>query len=462
MKRNHTHIGKILAAICLAGVLTAGCTKRLDIGPYQSISESAALNTEEDVMVTLIGAYDGLQSAAGYGGEIMVLNELIGNSTNIQFTGTFAGLVDAWNGIMVSNNSFATSTWAVAYNCINRANNVLSAIDKVTSSPAKKASVEGEALFLRAAMHFELVRLYAKFVGDGDANANPGVPLVLTPTRGITDADYRPRASVKAVYDQVIADLTKAETQLPSSNGFYATKWAAAAMLARVQLMNKNYTAAGAAANRVIGGSGRTLNTDFKRLWFTFIDNGGSMPTEYLFGIKVTTQDGTNALNTYFGRNVGIPGTAGRSDCKIRPAHIALYSANDKRRYFFLSGGSNYTGKHLDRYGDVPVIRLAEMILTRAECNFRNSTTLGATPLADVNAIRTRAGLTALTVSQLNLAAITRERYLELAFEGHSLPEVKRLQTTLGNFSWNSPKLIMPIPQREMDVNKQLVQNVGY
>jgi hypothetical protein len=321
--------------------------------------------------------------------------------------------------------------------------------------------VEGEALFIRASMYFELVRLFAKTVGDGDFNANPGVPVVLTPTRGVTDEDYRPRASVKAVYDQVIADLTKAESLLPSSNGFRATKWSAAAQLSRVYLMLKNYTEAGNAANRVLSGSGRTLNSDFTRLWYTFINGGGTMPSEYLFGMKVTTQDGTNAINTYYGRTIGsIPGTAGRSDCKIRPAHIAQYEAGDRRNFFILSGGSNYTQKHLDRFGDVPVIRLAEMFLTRAECNFRNNTAVGAAPLTDVNAIRTRAGLTPLTAVTLN--AITRERYLELAFEGHNLHEAKRLQRNVGTFAWNSPKLIMPIPQREMDVNKKLVQNETY
>jgi hypothetical protein len=454
-------IGKFLTVLLAGGMLLAGCEKRLDIGPYQSISENQALNTEGDVNVTLIGAYDGMQSAAAYGGEIQVLNDLIGNSTDILFTGTFAGLNDAYNGLMVSNNSFATGTWAACYNTINRANNVLSAVDKVTSSPAAKNRVEGEALFIRASMYFELVRLFAKTVGDGDFNANPGVPVVLTPTRGVTDEDYRPRASVKAVYDQVIADLTKAESLLPSSNGFRATKWSAAAQLSRVYLMLKNYTEAGNAANRVLSGSGRTLNSDFTRLWYTFINGGGTMPSEYLFGMKVTTQDGTNAINTYYGRTIGsIPGTAGRSDCKIRPAHIAQYEAGDRRNFFILSGGSNYTQKHLDRFGDVPVIRLAEMFLTRAECNFRNNTAVGAAPLTDVNAIRTRAGLTPLTAVTLN--AITRERYLELAFEGHNLHEAKRLQRNVGTFAWNSPKLIMPIPQREMDVNKKLVQNETY
>lgn len=456
-KRRSNHI--ILVALIM--ISTIGCEKRLDISPYQSITADKALATEGDVNVTLVGAYDGAQSASTYGGDVMVLNDLIGNTPNINFTGTFAGLTDAYQTLMNSNNSFAAGTWISAYNTINRCNNVLSALDKVTSSPARKSSVEGQALFLRASMYFELVRLYAKTIGDGDASSNPGVPLVLTLTKSVTNSDYLPRASVKSVYDQVVADLTKAETLLPASNTIYATKWAAAAQLSRVHLMLKNYTAAGDAANRVITGSGKSLNPDFTKLWFTFINNGGANPAEYIFSMTVTVQDGTNSLNTYFGRNVGIAGTAGRSDCKIKAAHIALYEVGDVRRTFFaLSGGNNYTRKHLDRYGNVPIIRLAEMYLTRAESNFRNNTTLGASPLSDVNLIRARVGLPALATASLN--AITKERYLELAFEGHNLHETKRLQKTTGTLNWNSPKLILPIPQREIDVNKNLVQNEGY
>jgi hypothetical protein len=259
-----------------------------------------------------------------------------------------------------------------------------------------------------------------------------------------------------------VADLTKAETLLPTSNGFYATKWSAAAQLSRVQLMLKNYTEAAAAANRVISTSGRVLNPDFTKLWFTFINNGGSTPSEYLFSMKVTAQDGTNSLNTYFGRTISsIPGTAGRSDCKVKAAHLALYEAGDVRKNFFvLSGGSYYTQKHLDRYGDVPVIRLAEMYLTRAESNFRLNTTVGAPPLQDVNIIRARVGLAPLATVTLN--DILKERSLELAFEGHNVIEAKRLQKNVGVTPWNSPKLLFPIPQREMDVNKNLVQNSGY
>jgi hypothetical protein len=462
MKIYNKTINKYLAAILFTSVLATACEKRLDVFPYQSISDNKALLSEGDVNVTLVGAYDGAQAATVYGGDIMVLNELIGNGENINFTGTFAGLSDAYKTQMVANNSNALGTWRDSYIAINRVNNVLTAVDKVTSSSARKNSVEGEALFLRGSIYFELVKLFAKAVGDGDYATNPGVPLILTPTGNITEADYQARATVKAVYDQVIADLTKAESLLPSSNGIYATKWSAAAQLSRVHLALKNYKDAGAAANRVITGSGKSLATEIGKNWFTFINNGGTTPGEYLFSMKVTAQDGTNALNTYFGRTIStISGTAGRSDCKIKVAHFAQYETGDKRKdYFILSSGNYYSMKHLDRFGDVPVVRLSEMYLTRAEANQRNTTSVGATPLSDVNAIRTRAGLPAL--SAVTLADILKERKLELAFEGQFLPDAKRTQTAVGALAWNSPKLILPIPQREMDVNKQLVQNEGY
>lgn len=459
--RSIIHTIRQVGLVASASVFMVACADKLDVQPTQTISSDAALKTEGDLNATLIGAYDGAQNATLYGGEIMVLNDLAGNSDDIQFTGTFAGLNDAYQAQMVANNSFATSTWISAYNTINRCNNVLANLDKVTSSAANKGRVEGEALFLRSSMFFELVRLYAKYPGDGDINANPGIPLILNPTLVVDESSNVARNSVKEVYDRVVADLVKAESLLPSSNSRYANKWAAAAMLSRVHLMLGNYAQARDAASRVITGSGRTLASTFNSLWFTYINLGGTTPGEYLFSMKVTNQDGVNAINTYFGRTIGsIPGTAGRSDCKIRASHIAKYEAGDQRNYFIVSGGFNYTRKHLDRWGDVPVIRLAEMYLTRAECNQRLGTVIGAAPVADINVIRGRAGIPALTAVTLN--DILKERSLELAFEGHNMPEKKRLRQNIGGLAWNSPKLIFPIPQREMDVNKSLKQNEGY
>ena len=464
MKIFNLNIKDSIFATIAVGMIAIGCEKKLDVQPYQTLSEDKALLTESDVSGTLVGAYDAVSSAAAYGGDMMILNDLIGNKTNIAFRGTFAALNDAYNTLMTANNSFAASTWSAAYNTINVSNNVLENVSKVTSSTARKNSVEGQALFLRASMYFELLKLYAKPVGDGDYATNLGVPLILTATKApIKESDYAARATVKAVYDQVISDLVKAESLMPSTNTKFATKWAAAAQLSRVYLMLGNYTEAAAAANRVIAGSGKTLTAEFKNNWFTYINFGGVTPNEYVFYIKVTNQDGANSFNTYYGAPLGaFPGSAGRRDMRIQNTHLNIYEAGDLRRAFFTgtSSASRYTLKHLDRFGDVPVIRLAEMYLTRAEANFRNNTTVGATPLADVNLIRKRAGLADLTA--ISLEAILKERAAELAFEGNNLFESQRLKKSIGTIAWNSPTLILPIPQREMDVNKQLVQNEGY
>jgi len=464
MKIFNLNIKDSIFACIAVGMIAIGCEKKLDVQPYQGLSDQTALLTESDVSGTLVGAYDAVSSAAAYGGDMMILNDLIANNTNIRFLGTFAALTEAFNGSMTPNNSFAAATWSSAYNTINVSNNVLENLDKVTSSTTRKNSVEGQALFLRASMYFELLKLYAKPHTDSTSpSLNLGVPLVLTATKApIKASDYKPRATVKAVYDQVIADLVKAESLMPSTNNKFATKWAAAAQLSRVYLMMGNYTDAAAAANRVITGSGKTLTTEFKNNWFTYMNFGGVTPNEYVFYIKVSNQDGANSFNTYYGATLtAFPGSAGRRDMRIPSAHLNIYESGDLRGAFFATSGSNrYTQKHLDRFGDVPVIRLAEMYLTRAEANFRQNTAVGATPLSDVNLIRKRAGLADLTT--VTLPAILKERASELAFEGNNLFESQRLRKSIGSLNWNSPKSILPIPQREMDVNKELKQNDGY
>ena len=103
---------------------------------------------------------------------------------------------------------------------------------------------------------------------------------------------------------------------------------------------------------------------------------------------------------------------------------------------------------------------LQKCILIRAESNFRMGTSVGDTPLNDVNRIRVRAQLAPLAT--VTLADILLERKLELAFEGFSLDDVKRLHLNVGTLAWNSPKLIFPIPKREIIVNNNLTQNQGY
>jgi len=462
----------ITLGLLIVSLMATSCDDRLDVKPHQSIDQTTALSTEKDVVVTLIGAYDGLQEEGTYGGDFMTISELMGNTDDILFTGTFDGLSDIFKLQTVATNENALRTWRYAYATINRANNVLSAVDKVTSSEEERARVEGEARFIRASMYFELVRFYAKTWDDGDNAANAGVPLVLEPTTEVTSEDYRARNSVAEVYEQIMTDLTIAEDLLPKSNGIFANKTAAAAVISRVKLTQgvngataDQKTALGEArdaANRAIDYGTSELEEDFESLWYTYIDNGGENPSEYIFSMKVTPQDGYNAINQYFGVATDIEGTNGRADCKITNSHLTKYEDGDVRGEFFVVvGGRNYTQKHLDNYGNVLVVRLAEMYLTRAEANFRLGTDVGADPVDDLNVIRERAGLDPVG-SISNVSAILNERYLELAFEGSHLHDAKRTRGAVSGVAWNDERLILPIPQRERDTNENLVQNDGY
>jgi hypothetical protein len=474
----------ILTVFTTAVITIAGCKKRLDIVPFQSLPPEQALATESDIAGLLVGAYDGLQSTSAYGGDIQLMSDIWANRLYLRFRGTFAGLLQIASITTTSNpiqvdNGWAASLWRQSFYTINTANLVLENLSKITSSATKKDRVEGEALFIRGSLYFELARLYGKTWGDGDNNTNLAVPLVLNSTpfevSKLTDANYPARASVAAIYNQAKADLQRAATILPTSNApGYATRWAAMAQLSRIALMQGDYPTARDMAHTVISsttvGSNPqyALASPFSNLYFNFINFGGVAPREYIFYMRVTQQDGTNGLNTYYGQTVSsIPGTSGRGDLDVQSAWVNLHESGDKRRSFFIVTNRRLTQKHLDRFGHVPVIRLSEMYLTRAEANYRLGTTIGATPLEDVNVIRNRVELPSL-LAIASVSEIIKERNLELAFEGHYLHDLKRLRlSTAGSNgtngpAWNSPSLVMPIPQREMDVNKNLVQNPGY
>lgn len=439
-------------AVCLAS-----CVKELDIAPTQSIDETEALKTSSDVEAALIGAYSDLGDGDVYGGTMFVISELLANSSELNWSGTYQGLTQIFNKTIPVNNVFVRDMWLDSYKTINDVNNVLSAVDVVF--PNRKDRIEGEAKFIRGTLYFDLVRFFAKAWNDGNPAENAGVPLILTPTRAPLDETSRKgRDKVATVYEQVIKDLTDAEALLPKTNGVFATNGAAAAILARVYLQKGDYANAAAAANRVISSGNYTLEKTYADV-FPFNESNTNedlaSPGEYIFSIQVTNSQGINDFNTYFS-------TLSRGDVEVNESHLELYEAGDQRGDLFYDDGGYRTGKFDMAYANVPVIRLAEVYLIRAEANFRLGTAVGATPVADINVIRKRAGLAPLTAAQLTLDKILKERKLELAFEGGALHDIKRLQQSVGPLPWNSPKLILPIPDRERKVNPNLSQNEGY
>ena len=351
---------KILIGVGIVTVIS--CNKSLDTKPTQSIDQTVALNTSSDVLVALTGAYADLGTATFYGGYPFIASELLANSGELNWSGTFQQFTQINNKAIPVDNSFVANTWLSGYTAINDVNNVLSALTVV--EPAKVDRVEGEAKFIRAAVLFDLVRLYAKSWNDGDPASNDGVPIVLTPTLSITGDNQVTRSKVADVYAQILKDLTDAEAKLPVKNGFYATKVSAASLAARVYLQKADYINAANAANRAISmapAGGFFLKTVYAD---AFPNNVSANTTEDIFAMQVSSSSGNNSFQTFFS-------ATSRGDIQINNAHTALYETGDARLgLFYNSGGSRYTGKFDYIYGNVHIIRLAEMYLVRAEANF--------------------------------------------------------------------------------------------
>ncbi len=447
----------LLASICFM----LACNKKLDVAPQNTLTPSEIVSAD-DVKAVLFGGYSTFQNGNAFGEKYNTFSELLINDNDINWAGTFSDYDDINSKTETTGSEVIYQVWANSYHTINVANLVLSKLDVLTGS--EKTQVEGEAKFLRGLTYFTLVNLYAKPYSAGSITTNPGVPLVLQHVSGYDPArDKLPRASVAAVYTHVLADLTDAAAKLPAeAANFRATKYSAMAFLSRVYLAQGNYAAAATAANVVIESGNYSLTSSIDKAF-----NNSANSTEDIFALQQTSQSNSGTVD--FGITSFYSGDpVGRGEIQITPVHLSKYEAGDARKDFFYSGSSisgasgMLTGKWKDLYKAIPIIRLAEMYLTRAEANFRKGgTPTGPAPVEDVNKIRERAGLQPLgAVANANI--IVKERFAELAFEGERFYTVKRLQLTVGGRPYDHPRLIFPIPQREIDLGNALPQNEGY
>ena len=134
--------------------------------------------------------------------------------------------------------------------------------------------------------------------------------------------------------------------------------------------------------------------------------------------------------------------------------------------YTFLS--VPYLKKYSNTAMNVTVVRLAEILLSRAESKLMLDYPHESV-FEDLNLVKERAGLTSDDTCDDHdelLTSIRQQRNIELGFEGDRFHEVKRQQGTfeseLGIFKWDDPKLVYPIPQQEMDQNENMIQNPTY
>ncbi len=459
-------INKIIALLLVVAT-TLGCNKKLDVPPAQNITPEQIVNGD-DVKALLFGAYSLLQSPNAFGEQYFLTSDLLANTQQVSFVGTFAPYRDLVGKRQIATSTIASGMWANSYDIINTLNTVLDKIDLVDAD--EREAIEGEARLLRGIVYFELVNYFALPYSAGSTTTNLGVPLVVEPVYEYDESIHKPsRATVAQVYTQVLDDLTFAEANLSSDKGANgrADRYTALAFLSRVYLNMGNYNGAANAANEVIESGEFNLISTYAGAF-----NNANNSAEDVFAIQQTSQSnaGTtnNGINTFYAAyTLEPPLISGRGDAQANAAYLDHFEPGDQRGEFFYTGANiagvsgYFTTKWQQFYKAIPVVRLAEMYLTRAEANFRGGTQIGPnTPLADINIVRERAGASPLAA--VTSDAIVEERFLELGFEGDRLWTLKRLKLNAGGKVYDDWYLTLPIPQREIDVNSNLQQHGPY
>ncbi|MCS6809096.1 MAG: RagB/SusD family nutrient uptake outer membrane protein [Bacteroidota bacterium] len=463
---------KTSAVVFTAAAILSSCANFLNLPPLQDLDADGALTNAQGIETAITGAYQIIQGGNMWGGDMLTMTEVFGDFAlpergNLDFhTGMYA------NRNLNFFNAHGRGHWGAAYDGINRVNNVLARLNSVSDlSEANRNRIRGEALFLRGLFHFELVRWFALPFGATMNNTHPGVIIRTEPTTSPNSQGPRKRNTVAEVYDQVIKDLTEAENLLPVAGApghipGRASKGAAAGILSRVYFQQNNFARAAEAASRVIANTNYRL-ADLNTVFGENAPKGGGSP-EVIFDIRNRDDNNNNGIGDATRYDGFFVPFMSASDTLKRL--IASFPANDKRRAFFQDEGAPPNRLFINKFAafvmNIPVIRLGEVYLTRAECRAETGDAAGA--LADLNAVRARAGIPPLTgLSGTALRdAIRRERAMELIFEGDRFQSLKRMRAININplnpnqrLPFDSPQLLWKIPDTEMNANPLMEQN---
>jgi starch-binding outer membrane protein, SusD/RagB family len=514
------YISKLSALVVAIALLATGCEKQLEIEPRQSIDASTALQSRDAIEASITALYARLKNARQYGRDLISHPEALSDNG---FATNKSGrlLPEAQNNL---GAHFTGTIWTNSYAAINQINLTLEAIPTLALTPAvsqtEKDRWEGQLYFLRGLYYFDLVRVYSYIPGAVVAPQDKGgVPIS---TAGIATVEaalaWKPsRGTIDDVYTRSVSDLTLANSKLlyPGLGASLANKAATQALLARVNLYRKNYADAKRWADSCINIASGRLSTTANHVsqW------RGDTHTESLFQVRFASSAeniGVNeSLQTSFTTLVvpGNPASLGGfgdlvpsltmlTDLGIvlqggmTTANFAVNavvaSRNSDVRNLLYEPGSTGRGpakvectKFLGKSGfinldNVPVIRIAEVYLTRAEAQAATGSSVlnVANALADLQAIKSRryvgyAGSAdetadnAMTQAQL-FEEILRQRRIELAFEGHRFFDLKRLGRDLiksphyNTVAFTDVRILPAIPQADVDGNSNLKQNTGY
>lgn len=362
-----------------------------------------------------------------------------------------------YNHTILASNSEVASIWNGSYNLIYGTNSILSGLQNSEALTEKeRAEFRGEALFLRAYVHFYLLNLYG-------------------PVPYITSTDFRinqkvSRMAEEEVYALIVQDLEEAKVLLPNVSGPDRTKptaVAAMALLARTHLYSKNYSSAEYYATEVINSSGFTLGENTEKV---FLKNSPST----IWQLQPKTGSNTWEAFLFVFKKAPPPFVALASEL------VASFEAGDQRKSNWIGevSGGGETYYYPFKYKEVNtgsakeysiLLRLAEQYLIRAEARVLLGDLSGAK--VDLDGIRHRAKLSPLTINSAPelLQAVESERLHEFFSEhGHRWFDLKRWHraaTVLPPIkpAWKATDILLPLPESELLLNPNLQpQNPGY
>ena len=444
------------------------CSKEFtDLSPISERNTGSFYSSANDFEVALAGVYNTLLSQGVYNEAIWIMNDLRSDITFWDAGGLAAAIVRYDDFEETTIDYVGRDSWIAHYKGIGRANSVIGRIEDVDMDASQKARIVGEAKFLRSLLYYNLATTFGN------------VPLVLNEATSADDDEENVQVPVAQIYTQIAADLTEAESSLPSTaKGGRATKGAAAALLGKVYLTQGDKTSAASALKRV---SGYSLVDNYADLWGVEneFNKESIFEVSYESGYGVLGNLYTSAMNTELGATV----TSGPRNFPTKSL-ISSYESGDTRFEASIAGiGSEAVGFAADgagwciKYGttnpstdnDGPnnwvVLRYADVLLMLAEALGESTESYGY-----INQVRARAGLGAISSSTTGTFAekLLQERKVELAFEGHRWPDLKRFGVAASVMSSDQRaidirgRLNLAIPQREMDINPDFVQNPGY
>lgn len=436
-------------------LLLTGCNSFLDVQPELQVDETQAITNASTAEVALNGLYNRLGNDGYYGSNFPALSYLSGG--DVQWTGSQGAPQEITARKLTADNGYVSSAWSAIYRTILAANYLLETVPTLSDpllTADRKNQIQGEALAIRALSYFDLVR------GWG------GVQLVLKPTRTPADNTGIPRSSVADTYAQVLKDLTAAEPLLSATtNRNRVTRKTVWALRARYHLYRQEWEQAASYATKVIEDAG---NYKLAKPFNTFFAGNAVATPESVFELAYSNSFKNGHFNWWLppalsGRREWAPGTQ-----LVTLLNDPAVGGNRKELIAQTAPPGNlWYGKLYYRTptGTDPayIIRLAELFLIRSEANAQLDKP--ALALADLNAVRDRAGLAASPASTKDalLLAIENERRMEFAFESDrwfDLIRRGRVAAVLG--ITDATKYVFPIPTTELLADKALTQNAGY